>query len=114
MNWSAVGIIIAIVAFVIARIWLRRWIVRQWLEDQFTDRQAASMLLITQLSPMLLLAGIVLLTSSSAMPLFILLIVLVAPLWIATWGALFTYIVNHGVKERMRKDREASLPATDP
>ena len=94
------------VAFVIARIWVRRWIVRKWLDDELTNRQSGALLFVTQLSPMLVLAGLVIISSPDSLPFFVLAIILIAPIWIATWGALFTYIVNHGVKEQMRKDRE--------
>jgi hypothetical protein len=109
VNWPLVGIVVSIVAFVIARIWMRRWIVKRWLHDDFTNMQAGALLFVTQLSPMLVLAGMVLVTSPSTIPFFLLLIILVAPIWIATWGALFTYMANYGVKEKMRRDREARL-----
>jgi hypothetical protein len=114
MNWTAIGILTAIVAFVIARIWVRRWIVRKWLADELTDRQAGALLLVTQLSPMLLFAGLVVISSPDSIPFVLLVVVLIAPIWIATWGALFTYMVTHGVKEQMRKDRQAKVPTASP
>jgi hypothetical protein len=108
VNWAAVGIGAAILAFVLARIWVRRWIVKRWLNDEFTNRQAAALLFVTQLSPMLLFAGIVVISSPESMPFFLLAFILIGPIWFATWGALFTYITTTGVKEQMRKEREAS------
>ena len=109
MSWPVIGLPIVFVSFLISRIWVRRWIVRNWLDDKLTDRQAAATLLLTQFAPMLLFIGIVVVTSPSSIPFFLLVAILVVPIWIATWGALFTYMVNHGVKEQMRNDREARL-----
>jgi len=113
MNWPVVGIAIAVVSFVIARIWLRRWIVRRWLDDDLTNWQAAALLLLTHYSPMILFVAIILINSPEALPFFALLILLFAPISIATWGVLMDYTMNHGLKERMQRDRHTRLQSPD-
>jgi hypothetical protein len=49
-----IGLIVGAIAFVVARIWVRRWIINRWLDNGFSNGNVAAVLVLTFFAPMLL------------------------------------------------------------
>ena len=106
MNWPLLLLaVLALVAFVVARRKAREWIVNRWLEDRITNHQAAALFVLVLMAPLVLITAWVLITNiSSSLVLLIPMLILV---WVAVAaGGLLDYASQHGVKERIRRDRE--------
>jgi len=111
VNWPlTVGVIVGAIAFLVARVWVRRWIVNRWLNDGLSNRMVAALLVLTFLAPMLLVFVFAVATNpGTTLTLTFVLVLILAPM-LALAGGLMDYAAQHGVKERMLKDREARRP----
>ena len=85
-----------LVAFVFMTRWARNVIVRWWLVDRITNRQAAYLFAGVSLLPYALPAGL---------PLFALIFLLVGAPTYALVAAAMHYAAAHKVKEHMRRQR---------
>jgi hypothetical protein len=108
VNWPlTIGVIVGAIAFVVARIWVRRWIINRWLDNGFSNRMVASLLVLTFFAPMLLVFLFAVVTNPETMVGLVLVMALIFAPMLALAGGLMDYAAQHGVKERMLKDREA-------
>lgn len=94
-----------LLAFIFATRWARHLIVRWWLVDRITNRQAALLFAGVTLLPYLLLAAFAIARDPTGLPLFALMFLLIGAPAYALVAAAMHYAAAHKVKEHMRRQR---------
>lgn len=105
-------LLFGLVAFVLATRWARHLIVRWWLVDRITNRQAAYLFVGVSVLPYVLLAAFAIARDPAGLPLFALIFLLVGAPMYALVAAAMHYAAAHKVKEHMRRQR--GLEAGEP
>ena len=98
-------LVFGLVAFVFATRWARHVIVRWWLVDRITNRQAAYLFTGVTILPYVLFAGYAIARNPDGIPLFALMFVLIGAPMYGLIAALMHYAAAHKVKEHMRRQR---------
>ena len=105
-------LLFGLVAFIFATRWARHLIVRWWLVDRITNRQAAGLFAGVTVLPYVLFAAYAIVRNPDGAPLLVLIFVLIGAPMYALIAAAMHYAAAHKVKEHMRRQR--GLEGGDP
>jgi len=98
MTWPlTIGLLAAVLVFVVGRIWVRRRITNRWLDDLISDRLAAVLFGLTYLAPMLLALVVAFAASPAWAPTLLFVLAFVLAPMLAIGVGLMDYATQHGV-----------------
>jgi len=99
-------LLIGAAAFLIARRWARAAVVRLWLDERITNRQAAVLFGAIAILPVALIATWFVGRNPPGTPLIVLVLIFALAPAIGLFAAAMDYMSTNGVKEQMRRNRD--------
>jgi len=102
---------VAVLAYLVGRLVLRRWVRDRWLDDRLSNRAAGILFGLVSIAPLIAIFVVLLWSVPEAAPILLVAIVPAALLFIGLPGAVMDYMSAHGTKEAMKRARRAGKPS---